>query len=88
MTVKPNRPINKCEGCGWPYPSAYLNMVRTNKHEWDGKYICGICYLQMCNEIHQVQRTSLDGTAAEQFRLGAIEWREKHPYDDPAKRKK
>jgi hypothetical protein len=87
MTIKPERPINKCEHCGWPYPSQYLNQMRTSDHEFHGKYICGICALNISNMIHRVTRDKFDGAAAERFRLAAIEWREKHPYDDPERRK-
>ena len=81
--IKPHKPINKCEHCNWPYPSGLLNAMRTNDSQFDGKYVCGICYLDISNMIHKIQRVKLDGEVAEQFRQSAIKWREKHPYDKP-----
>jgi DNA-directed RNA polymerase subunit RPC12/RpoP len=88
MTLKPERPVNRCEHCGWSYPTHYLNMMRTNLEEFNGKYVCGICALEITNQIHNVKRETFDGMGAESFRQGAIKWRAEHPYDDPAKRKK
>jgi hypothetical protein len=88
MAIKPKRPINKCEYCHWPYPSHYLNQMRTNHAEFNGMFICGICGLEITNIIHGIKREAFDGEAAESFRQGAIKWREVHPYDDPAKRRK
>ena len=85
--IKPHRPINNCEHCNWPYPNNLLNAMRSSDARFDGKYVCGICYLDISNIIHKVQRVRLDGEIAESFRLAAIKWRNDHPYDDPNKKK-
>ena len=86
--IKPGRPINKCEHCHWPYPSGLLNQMRTSDNTFNGKYICGICALEISNMIHAVQRVQFDGEVAEQFRQAALKWREKHPYDKPEREKR
>jgi len=60
--------------------------MRSSDSRFHGKYVCGICYLEISNIIHKIQRVRLDGEIAEQFRQAAIKWRKDHPYDDPLKK--
>lgn len=79
--------MHKCERCGWIYPLTYMNVFRTNLPDIGSPVICGICALALYNQIHGTNRQKFDGEAAEYMRQAVIEWRKKHPYDDPEKRK-
>jgi hypothetical protein len=78
----------QCKRCEWVYPAEYVNMMRTNLPDLDGKAFCGICALDITNSIHGVKREKFDGAGAELMRQMAIDWRKKHSYNDPAKRRK
>jgi len=88
--MKPGKSSNlrKCDECHWPYPTHYTTYFDTNLVEYRGKYVCGICALEMTNKVHGVIRLKFDGEFAEKMRLAAIQWREKHPYDNPERVKK
>lgn len=77
----------QCTHCKWIYPAYFVNIMHTNIQEFNGQAFCGICALEIGNQIHGLKREKFDGVGAELMRQQAIEWREKHPYDDPAKKK-
>lgn len=73
----------KCEHCKWIYPAYYINIMRTNLPDIGNPALCGICALDLSNLIHGQNRVRFDGQAADQMRIMAVVWREKHPYDNP-----
>lgn len=68
-----------CARCKLPYPgSVALNPVM-GPHPDGGKPVCGICALEIVNEIHGARMKRFTGEMAEQYRQDALNWRRKHP---------
>lgn len=67
--------MERCGNCKIEYPSEILSVPFGFGN---GKPLCGICALQLSNELHGDNRTEFNGETAEDFRLAAIEWRKKH----------
>jgi hypothetical protein len=65
--------LAKCARCKINYPAAILNPVHTDKGV-TGE-VCGICALEMSNEIHGIHRKRFDGEVAEHMRQQALAWR-------------
>lgn len=71
----------KCDRCKWSYPDEMLNPMFAN-----GGYtkpVCGLCALEIGNEISGVKRLSFQGEMAENYRLRAIKYRSEHPDKAP-----
>lgn len=65
--------LRKCEKCGVEYPSELLApMLGTGI---DHVMLCGICALQLSNEVLGVYREEFTGETAEAMRQKAIQWR-------------
>lgn len=67
--------MEKCTVCKIKYPSEILSPAFGLETKG---VICGICALQLSNELHGDNRIEFNGETAEDFRLEAIEWRKKH----------
>ena len=63
----------KCSGCEYEYPKSLLNTLYTDKGIIPD--LCGICALEITNQIHGLNRTKFDGPAAEKARQAAIVFR-------------
>lgn len=65
-----------CTSCFTEYPEELVTQMFVN-----GGYVkvCGICALQISNEVHGTKRRKFDGEQAEQMRQRAILWRRDHP---------
>ena len=72
--------MNGCTRCRLPYPAELVTAMNVN-----GRYVnvCGICALEISNELHGDNRKAFNGEMAELFRLDAVEWRQKHPNAKP-----
>jgi hypothetical protein len=66
--------MTACTCCLTQYPDELVTMMFVN-----GSYtkVCGICALQISNEIHGQQRRKFKGEQAERMRQSAIAWRKK-----------
>lgn len=71
-----------CEKCRWKYPDWLVQPLSSNKGM---AMVCGICYLEIKNEIHGTNFTSLTGEIAEKMRLAAIEFRKNNQLYAPLK---
>lgn len=71
----------KCANCMWKYPDSLLSPLITNLFRT--KPICGICALELVNEIYEVKKDSFSGTIAEVNRQAAIKYRKNNPADAP-----
>jgi hypothetical protein len=65
--------FSRCQNCLISYPQ---ELVQYAILDGNGKYLCGICYLEISNKIHNLTRTKLNGPIAEQMRQEAIKWRD------------
>lgn len=65
--------MTKCEKCEIEYPDGLVCAFNDNNYII--KNVCGICALELSNEIHKTIRTHFNGTLAEETRKKAIEWR-------------
>lgn len=68
-----------CGRCKLPYPSELLVPMFIGGK--DGGYtapVCGICALEISNEMHGDNRKRFGGEMAEEMRQGALRWRRKH----------
>jgi protein-arginine kinase activator protein McsA len=71
----------KCDECHWDYPQFLLSAFVTNKETLSRKLVCGICALQLSNQLHGDNRVKFTGSEAERLRLRAINWRKQHPQE-------
>jgi hypothetical protein len=70
-----------CERCTWFYPS---NLLHPYEDSFQSKIeVCGICALEMINEVDGTDWDSFEGDSAEQYRRAAIAYRKQHPEDAP-----
>lgn len=67
----------KCSRCHWDYPSQILSPFISSAG--NRQNCCGICALELKNEIHGTRWEHFDGSIAEQMRLEAVQWRKRHP---------
>jgi hypothetical protein len=76
-----------CDRCKLPYPEGLLNPVSFGNHTGAGRTlpVCGICALDLSNEILKTRRKAFGGSMAEEYRQRAIRWRERHPDAQPVK---
>ena len=67
--------MTACTRCEVRYPDELVTHMNAN-----GTYVrvCGICALEISNEIHGDQRTECGGEQAELLRQDALAWRRKH----------
>jgi hypothetical protein len=73
-----------CKECKWKYPDELLNPIVTSLGS--SGLICGICALELTNQIHGIKRKRFNGQMAEHMRLDAIIWRKKHPEHKPSEK--
>lgn len=66
-----------CQRCNWNYPAEFVLPFRGTAFYYEA--CCGICALELKNQIHGTQDTVLTGSMAEKMRRYAIEWRKKNP---------
>ena len=71
----------RCGRCRWPYPPEMLSAFVSSRGR--SPFICGICALELTNEIHHLNLAEFHGETAEDFRLDAIDWRATHPELSP-----
>jgi hypothetical protein len=64
--------LEPCAECKRRYPSEILSP-------FNGKMTCGICALELTNQLHGTHRTHFDGETAEDMRMDAVVWRSAHP---------
>lgn len=69
-----------CTRCRLPYPAELVTATCVN-----GAYVnvCGICALDISNELHGDNRTEFHGEIAEWMRQDALDWRRRHPNAQP-----
>lgn len=75
----------QCERCHWRYPARLLSPMQTSKGNTGD--ICGICALEVSNEVLGFKREHFTGEYAEQLRQSAISWRRRHPDMQPEEAK-
>jgi hypothetical protein len=67
--------LKQCGKCGVRYPEDLLSPFQSSR---GGTLpVCGVCALELSNEIHGVKRERFDGERAEAMRQEALAWREK-----------
>ncbi len=67
----------RCERCNLAYPPDLTTPMFIARNDGSGYTapVCGICALEISNEIHGDNRTKFTGTQAEALRQKAIKWR-------------
>ena len=60
----------KCNECGFDYPEEILAPLMTSSGNVAS--VCGICALELSNQVLGVERTEFQGEIAESFRLEAL----------------
>jgi hypothetical protein len=68
----------KCPECNVEYPERLLNPLVTSLGTTNP--ICGICALEIVNELHDQKRESFNTPIAERMRQDALKWRKDHAY--------
>jgi len=66
-----------CSECRLPYPEHLLQPLMHGGHLT--KEVCGICALDLTNEIHGTMLRRFAGPIAEEYRQMALAWRRRHP---------
>ena len=66
--------MNKCQKCKIEYPNGYLSPLITSK---GSLLVCGICALEIGNEVLGIKRKKFNGEEAERLRQMAIQYRKK-----------
>jgi len=75
-----------CSRCKLPYPAELVVPMFVNTGGSSGYlHVCGICALEVSNNLHGENRTKFDGEQAEDKRQDAIMWRANHPNVVPIK---
>jgi len=69
-----------CTMCLWNYPEGLVNPLITPVASVD---LCGICALELSNELHGIRRKQFDGPKAEEIRLGCVKWRKDNADQKP-----
>lgn len=74
----------RCAYCKRVYPEELLNPMFLTLKIMGGEVgltdpVCGICALDITNEIHGDNRTEFRGADAEDMRQRAISWRRRNP---------
>lgn len=64
----------KCAKCKIAYPEGYLSPIIGGSVRGG---VCGICALEITNEVHGVTREKFQGEIAEELRQMAIEYRKR-----------
>lgn len=67
--------MEKCTKCGIKYPHGYTQPIMTSQ---GNAVVCGICALEISNEVLGITRTEFGGEIAEEMRQKAIEYREQN----------
>jgi hypothetical protein len=77
--------VKGCAKCKWPFPETLLNPMFVGDGDGTGYTapICGICALEIVNELHGTNLKKFVGAMAESTRKNAIAFREKHPEKNP-----
>jgi hypothetical protein len=64
-----------CTRCGTRYPDRLVTPMMINSAY---TMVCGVCALELSNQIHGTNRRKFTGEQAEQLRLDTVAWRKKH----------
>jgi hypothetical protein len=72
--------LKRCGKCKTNYPPELLSQMHIAVPGTAGYTapVCGICALDITNEVHGVIRSRFTGTIAEGMRQDAIKWRKTH----------
>lgn len=65
--------MTRCSQCKIDYPSYMVQLMKSSLGSF---MVCGVCALDISNQIHGTQRATFDGEVAEQMRKEAIEFRQ------------
>jgi len=75
-----------CSRCKLPYPPELTTDMHVVVNGQRGYiHVCGICALDVKNNIHGTHDTEFNGEQAEMMRQDAIDWRHRHPNAVPLK---
>lgn len=66
-----------CGRCKLPYPEELLTQMFIGGQGYT-EPVCGICALEISNELHGVVRKRFQGEMAEDMRQQAIRWRKQY----------
>lgn len=64
--------MEKCNKCGVDYPDGYLSPIMGTGV---AEMVCGICALELSNQVLGINRTEFQGEMAEDLRQDAIAYR-------------
>jgi len=67
--------LETCPRCRVEYPSDLLAPFFPPPPGLPAQRVCGICALELTNEVHGTERTEFHGQQSEWMRLDAIAWR-------------
>jgi hypothetical protein len=75
-----------CSRCKLPYPDELITPMFVVVGKESGYLnVCGICALEVSNNLHGTNRKSFSGEQAEIKRQDALDWRRAHPNAVPIK---